>query len=588
MAAENSKQFWKRSAKLPGSIQPVYGAQHPPLDPRLSKNFIKERSKVNTVPLKNKKASSFHEFARNTSDAWDIGDDEEEDFSSPSFQTLNSKVALATAAQVLENHSKLRVKPERSQSTSCEVPASYKVLKSSSDAQLSRNASDTCLRNPLHKQQSLPLRPIIPLVARISDQNASGAPPMTVREKTRLEKFRQLLSSHNTDLDELRKCSWPGVPREVRPVTWRLLSGYLPANTERRKLTLQRKREEYFGFIEQYYDSRNEEHHQDTYRQIHIDIPRTNPLIPLFQQPLVQEIFERILFIWAIRHPASGYVQGINDLVTPFFVVFLSEYVEEDVENFDVTNLSQDRLRSIEADSFWCMSKLLDGIQDNYTFAQPGIQRKVKALEELVSRIDEQVHNHFRRYEVEYLQFAFRWMNNLLMRELPLRCTIRLWDTYQSEPEGFSHFHLYVCAAFLIKWRKEILDEEDFQGLLMLLQNLPTIHWGNEEIGLLLAEAYRLKYLCACARSVLASPSVRVQTGPTRCDQVDKCPLRRIRVGREKGLFTSPNPFSMMTHSKILCVNCVIMYMGKVVQIYVLFVADMSLYLYRASRVNAS
>lgn len=35
------------------------------------------------------------------------------------------------------------------------------------------------------------------------------------------------------------------------------------------------------------------------------------------------------------------------------------------------------------------------------------------------------------QYEVEYLQFAFRWMNNLLMRELPLRCTIRLWDTYQ-------------------------------------------------------------------------------------------------------------------------------------------------------------
>ncbi|TKC41714.1 hypothetical protein EI555_005015, partial [Monodon monoceros] len=584
-----------------GETNPVYGAQHPPLDPRLTKNFIKERSKVSTVPLKNKKASSFHEFARNTSDAWDIGDDEEEDFSSPSFQTLNSKVALATAAQVLENHSKLRVRPERSQSTTSEVPAGYKVIKSSSDAQLSRNSSDTCLRNPLHKQQSLPLRPIIPLVARISDQNASGAPPMTVREKTRLEKFRQLLSSHNTDLDELRKCSWPGVPREVRPVTWRLLSGYLPANTERRKLTLQRKREEYFGFIEQYYDSRNEEHHQDTYRQIHIDIPRTNPLIPLFQQPLVQEIFERILFIWAIRHPASGYVQGINDLVTPFFVVFLSEYVgkrheyqveqaialsylwsvcfsqecsqwarlaekkmilggfivhltpnsalpilflptwqdlwtfftscftEEDVENFDVTNLSQDMLRSIEADSFWCMSKLLDGIQDNYTFAQPGIQKKVKALEELVSRIDattlfnspcavggtgilphpnRKVHNHFRRYEVEYLQFAFRWMNNLLMRELPLRCTIRLWDTYQSEPEGFSHFHLYVCAAFLIKWRKEILDEEDFQGLdrhflghglLMLLQNLPTIHWGNEEIGLLLAEAYRLKYMFADA-----------------------------------------------------------------------------------------
>lgn len=36
---------------------------------------------------------------------------------------------------------------------------------------------------------------------------------------------------------------------------------------------------------------------------------------------------ERVLYTWAIRHPASGYVQGINDLLTPFLVVFLSVYV---------------------------------------------------------------------------------------------------------------------------------------------------------------------------------------------------------------------------------------------------------------------
>lgn len=35
--------------------------------------------------------------------------------------------------------------------------------------------------------------------------------------------------------------------------------------------------------------------------------------------------------------------------------------------------------------------------------------------------------------------------------------------TCQAEPEGFSHFHLYVCAAFLVRWRKEILEERDFQ-----------------------------------------------------------------------------------------------------------------------------
>jgi len=42
----------------------------------------------------------------------------------------------------------------------------------------------------------------------------------------------------------------------------------------------------------------------------------------------------------------------------------------------------------------------------------------------------EPLNNHLAKNHVEYLQFAFRWMNNLLMREMPLRCTIRLWDTY--------------------------------------------------------------------------------------------------------------------------------------------------------------
>ncbi|MCJ8734730.1 hypothetical protein PDJAM_G00238720 [Pangasius djambal] len=493
MAADNKIQFWRRNAKGPGRI-------------------LKDTPKTNAVSVKSKKPSTFHEFARSTNDAWDIDDEEDSGFFTPTHSTSAPAQSHSTlkAPRLKETNRVMDKEPEprsgdrlkpgstescRDQLKTDSESANGRVVKSSSDVQLNSNSE----RSTLQKQQSLPVRPIIPLVARISDQNASGAPPMTVREKTRLDKFRQLLASPNTDLEDLRKHSWSGIPREVRPITWRLLSGYLPANMERRELVLQRKREEYFGFIEQYYHSRTDEHHRDTYRQIHIDIPRTNPLIPLFQQPLVQEVFERILFIWAIRHPASGYVQGINDLVTPFFVVFLSEFVEEDMENFEMASLSLETQRNIEADSFWCMSKLLDGIQDNYTFAQPGIQKKVKALEELISRIDEDVHLHFQKCEVEYLQFAFRWMNNLLMRELPLRCTIRLWDTYQAESEGFSHFHLYVCAAFLIKWRKEILSMLDFQGLLMLLQNLPTIHWGNEEVGLLLAEAYRLKYMFADA-----------------------------------------------------------------------------------------
>uniref|UniRef100_H2M824 TBC1 domain family, member 22a n=1 Tax=Oryzias latipes TaxID=8090 RepID=H2M824_ORYLA len=482
----NKKQFWKRNAeKLPGSIQHVYGAQHPPFDPRLHANLMKVGSRPPpATPGKPKKATTFQEFESITSDAWDVKDDDDE-LLAMAAQNLNIEVVMETANkvdQVCRVDLGDAISPDASFGSQSSPDTEGRLVKSHSEAPIGSPRDAASEHAALHRQRSLPHRPpIIPLVARMADQNTSGTLAMTEREASRLDKFKQLLAGPNTDLDELRKLSWSGIPRQVRPITWKLLSGYLPANAERRESVLQRKRQEYFGFIEQYYDSRNDEHHQDTYRQIHIDIPRMHPE-SLVLQPKVTEIFERILFIWAIRHPASGYVQGINDLVTPFFVVFLFEYIEEEVENFDVSSLQEEALRNIEADSFWCMSKLLDGIQDNYTFAQPGIQRKVKALEELVSRIDESVHCHMQQYEVEYLQFAFRWMNNLLMRELPLRCTIRLWDTYQAEPEGFSHFHLYVCAAFLVKWRKEILEERDFQ-VIRTQQTSPKLDTSSSELN---------------------------------------------------------------------------------------------------------
>ncbi|KAJ8665435.1 hypothetical protein QAD02_007097, partial [Eretmocerus hayati] len=285
--------------------------------------------------------------------------------------------------------------------------------------------------------------------------------------ESKVDKFQALIESSLLKLDDLRQISWSGIPAKLRSITWRLLSEYLPANLERRQHVLERKRLDYWNLVKQYYDVERDEGHQDTYRQIHIDIPRMSPLISLFQQSTVQTIFERILYIWAIRHPASGYVQGMNDLVTPFFLVFLQEAVPisawQDIENYDVATLPKNLRDIIEADSFWCLSKFLDGIQDNYIFAQLGIQHKVNQLKELIQRIDAPLHHHLHQHGVDYLQFSFRWMNNLLTREIPLHCTIRLWDTYLAESDGFASFQLYVCAAFLLRWRRNLLLQPDFQ-----------------------------------------------------------------------------------------------------------------------------
>lgn len=63
----------------------------------------------------------------------------------------------------------------------------------------------------------------------------------------------------------------------------------------------------------------------------------------------------------------------------------------------------------------------------------------------------------------------------------------------KAEPFGFSDFHLYVCAAFLLRFSKNLTDEKDFQGLMLLLQNLPTRNLKANDVTLLTAEAYKLQ-----------------------------------------------------------------------------------------------
>ena len=55
----------------------------------------------------------------------------------------------------------------------------------------------------------------------------------------------------------------------------------------------------------------------------------------------------RILFIWAVRHPASAYVQGINDLCAPLLLVFLSEYVMKADQAEDQVLYQQKQIKSV-------------------------------------------------------------------------------------------------------------------------------------------------------------------------------------------------------------------------------------------------
>ncbi|KAB2093427.1 hypothetical protein ES319_A02G093900v1 [Gossypium barbadense] len=326
-------------------------------------------------------------------------------------------------------------------------------------------------------------------------------------DSARVTKFTKELSGQMVILERLRELAWSGVPPYMRPNVWRLLLGYAPPNSDRREGVLRRKRLEYLDCVAQFYDIPDTERSADEInmlRQIAVDCPRTVPDVPFFQQAQVQKSLERILYTWAIRHPASGYVQGINDLVTPFLVVFLSEYLEGSIDSWSISDMSAGKISNIEADCYWCLSKLLDGMQDHYTFAQPGIQRLVFKLKELVRRIDEPVSRHMEDQGLEYLQFAFRWFNCLLIREIPFHLVTRLWDTYLAEGDALPDFLVYIFASFLLTWSDE-LQKLDFQEMVMFLQHLPTQNWTHQELETVLSRAYIWHSMFNSSPSHLAS-----------------------------------------------------------------------------------
>lgn len=140
--------------------------------------------------------------------------------------------------------------------------------------------------------------------------------------------------------------------------------GYLPVNSMRRNQTLERKRAEYRDAIAQHYDIDDDirtAQEQETLRQVLVDVPRTAPEVGLFRNDRIRRCLSRLLYIWAMRHPASSYVQGINDIATPLIAVFLSSYFDgKDVLDGEVMDeVSDEAMNEVSTGYRFCNEELL-------------------------------------------------------------------------------------------------------------------------------------------------------------------------------------------------------------------------------------
>jgi hypothetical protein len=459
--ATPSRPFWSNAQSTPGGVKQVRGAKYPPLGAPSAASLDALGSSA-AIP----------------------------NSAEPSIQPteINSPVKSTSVSDVSPPHRVSTPPPPPVHTDQTELPNVTEVSAAAAAGTPASHSAFAAASSALTNSFSS-------LLSSFSKNSPASPSPVNIAEPiaapstdNRLARFRRLVHEDDScDISALRSLSWSGgIPAAVRRDAWQLLLAYAPLNRDRRAPTIERRRAEYAAFVRQYFESdpsSRTETEMGISRQILLDVPRTHSEIPFFRLPVIQKSLERLLYVWSVRHPASGYVQGMNDLATPFMLVFFAQNPVEDplLSQFTSASLTPNELLDREADCFWCFSKLMDGIQENYVFAQPGIQRAIYRLNELVRRIDAPLVNHLESQGMQFIQFAFRWMNNMLMREFPIQVLyfiiilscfilvsslifsvaqliVRLWDTYMSEDheDGFSVFHVYVCAAFILMWAPKI------------------------------------------------------------------------------------------------------------------------------------
>ncbi|KAH0790399.1 TBC domain containing protein [Histomonas meleagridis] len=344
--------------------------------------------------------------------------------------------------------------------------------------------------------------------SRGSHQSSSNNEFAKISQEKEIE---ELLSAKIIDVERIRADSWAGIPDKFRAQVWRLFLDYEPVNSVLKETTLAHKRSDYFDCVGRVFTKDIWTNSQkQTESQILRDLPRTS--ITILRNERIQSLLNRVLFVWSIRHPASDYVQGMNDLLQVFFFTFLlPKCPGKDIsEIFSMKNLdflSEDIINEIEADCFWCFSKLLDGLQDLYTKDQPGIYRMLESLSTVIDRVDPALSRHIRDEGIQYQEFAFRWMNCFLVREFPMELIFRLWDFYLSNHTKISTTHVYICAALMTTLSPKLcgLSHSEF---IVQIQSLHKNKWTIQDLDVIIAQAYVYEKMFSRSPSHLRSSSL--------------------------------------------------------------------------------
>lgn len=352
----------------------------------------------------------------------------------------------------------------------------------------------------------------VPLLCKVKDfEHWKPHSPRSIllslvpNKSTQSEELDILLLKANPSRKELQNRTWRGCSALNRASVWRMLLDYEPLRHSVKDSVLANRRKEYWklhvimgGPLDpsRIKSLKHSDFAMGMLRQIDMDLPRTHPGIPVFQLAPIRNAMRRVLYLFATLHPESGYVQGMNEVVTPLVLVFLTEFMTSGMRNIESVialdkidgYVSEEDLKNVEADTYWTFSNILSGVIDSYIENQPGMRKRIAELELVIKQVDPPLAVHLASEGCQAMQYSFRWISVMLLREFRLPLIIRLWDALLAQEDGFGAFLVYICAALLVNWRDELLNM-DFQGMITLLQNLPTGGWTSQDIDMLVSQA---------------------------------------------------------------------------------------------------
>ncbi|KAL0377118.1 UNVERIFIED_CONTAM: GTPase-activating protein gyp7, partial [Sesamum calycinum] len=143
-----------------------------------------------------------------------------------------------------------------------------------------------------------------------------------------------------------------------------------------------------------------------TLHRIVVDVVRTDSHLEFYQDTKNLARMSDILAVYAWVDPATGYCQGMSDLLSPFVVLF------ED-----------------NADAFWCFEMLLRRMRENFKMEGPtGVMKQLQALWHILELTDREIFSHLSRIGAESLHFAFRMLLVLFRRELSFNEALCMWE----------------------------------------------------------------------------------------------------------------------------------------------------------------